>query len=565
MKKKAKPVLAIGVLVIVIVMIGLLTSLVRKYTPSAEVMDSKEYFGLQSEEEVALILNHEILEYKGQIEDDICYVDFEAVKKCLNDKFFWDEEANLMLYTTPLDIIEIPAQSREYTADGKTNSMEYEIVKLDGNKTYLALDFVKKYTALEYEFFTEPNRIVMNTQWGDVTVASIRKKAKVRTLGGIKSPILREVQKNEVVTILEQMEDWTGIMTQDGYIGYIQNKRLTEERTETLTTDFEAPEYSSITRDHGINLVWHQITSMDSNYSIIYDIANVKGVNVISPTWYSITANDGSISSLALSDYVDTAHQNDMEVWGLVDNFSENIDFTKVMKSTVSRTKVENQLIASAIEYGLDGINIDFEAIPEEAVDGFIQFMREISVKCRKNNLVLSVDVPPPTYTQYYNRAALGEVCDYVIVMGYDEHYYGSEEAGSVASFSYEKDGLVDTMQEVPANKIISGIPFYTRLWNTKTNEDGTTSVTSEVMGMSEAEQMLSNNDVEAAWDDETHQNYAEFNGDDGSLYQIWLEDKYSIEDKLAMVKDFGLPGVAFWKLGFEDNAIWDTIIKYVK
>lgn len=565
MKKKAKPVLAIGVLVIVIVMIGLLTSLVRKYTPSAEVMDSKEFFGLQSEEEVALILNHEILEYKGQIEDDICYVDFEAVKKCLNDKFFWDEEANLMLYTTPLDIIEIPAQSREYTADGKTNSMEYEIVKLDGNKTYLALDFVKKYTALEYEFFTEPNRIVMNTQWGDVTVASIRKKAKVRTLGGIKSPILREVQKNEVVTILEQMEDWTGIMTQDGYIGYIQNKRLTEERTETLTTDFEAPEYSSITRDHGINLVWHQITSMDSNYSIIYDIANVKGVNVISPTWYSITANDGSISSLALSDYVDTAHQNDMEVWGLVDNFSENIDFTKVMKSTASRTKVENQLIASAIEYGLDGINIDFEAIPEEAVDGFIQFMREISVKCRKNNLVLSVDVPPPTYTQYYNRAALGEVCDYVIVMGYDEHYYGSEEAGSVASFSYEKDGLVDTMQEVPANKIISGIPFYTRLWNTKTNEDGTTSVTSEVMGMSEAEQMLSNNDVEAAWDDETHQNYAEFNGDDGSLYQIWLEDKYSIEDKLAMVKDFGLPGVAFWKLGFEDNAIWDTIIKYVK
>ncbi|MGN0355405.1 MAG: glycosyl hydrolase family 18 protein [Muricoprocola sp.] len=565
MKKKAKPILAVGVLVIVIVLIGLLTSLVRKYTPSAEVMDSKEYFGLQSEEEVALVLNHEILEYKGRIEDDICYVDYEAVKECLNDKFFWDEEANLMLYTMPLDIIEIPAESREYTADGKTNSMKYDIVKLDGNKTYLALDFVKEYTALEYEFFTEPNRIVMNTQWGDVTVASIRKKGKVRTLGGIKSPILREVQKNEVVTILNQMEDWTEVMTQDGYIGYIQNKRLTEERTETLTTDFEEPEYSSITRDHGINLVWHQITSMESNYNIIYDIASVKGVNVISPTWYSITANDGSISSLALSDYVETAHQNDMEVWGLVDNFSENIDFTKVMKSTASRTKVENQLIASAIEYGLDGINIDFEVIPEEAVDGFIQFVREISVKCKKNNLVLSVDVPPPTYTQYYNRAALGEVCDYVIVMGYDEHYYGSEKAGSVASFSYEKDGLVDTMREVPVQKVISGIPFYTRLWNTKTNEDGTTTVTSEVMGMSEAEQMLINNDVEAVWDEETHQNYAEFEGDDGSLYQIWLEDKHSIEDKLSMVKDYGLPGVAFWKLGFEDSAIWDTIVKYVK
>lgn len=565
MKKKMKPILAGVVLIVVIACILILTNIVRKYTPSSEVMDSREYFGLTEEDDMALILNDEILDYKGLVKDGVCYLDFRAVKECLNDKFYWDSEANLMLYTTPTDIIEIQAESKDYTADGKTNSLDYKIIYLDGTEVYVALDFVQKYTALDYEYFEEPYRVVMNTQWGDITVASIRKKGKLRTLGGIKSPILRVMEKNEVVRILEPMEDWTGILTQDGYIGYIRNERLVDERTETLTTDFVGPDYTSVSRDHGINLTWHQITSMDSNYSIIYDIANVKGVNVISPTWYSIAANDGSISSWALADYVATAHLNDMEVWGLIDNFSGDIDFAAVMKSTASRTKVENQLIASAIEYGLDGINIDFENISEEAVDGFLQFMREISVKCRKNGLVLSVDVPPPTFTGYYNRKALAEVCDYLIIMGYDEHYFGSEEAGSVASFNFENDGILETMQEVSPRKIISGVPFYTRLWNTVTNEDGTTTVTSETLGMEEAQQILENNDVKADWDEVTHQNYAAFEGDDGSLYQIWLEDKASLEDKLSLVKDYGLAGVASWKLGFEDDAIWDTILKYVK
>ena len=565
MKKKAAPVLAIVLLIVIVAGIGFLTRVIKKYTPSSDVMSSQEYFGLDHEGEAAIVVGSEILSYKGKILNEVAYVDYQAVKEVLNDYFYWDSENNTMLYTMPTDVVQISAGSNSYTADGKTQSLNYNIVLIDGTETYIALDFVKQYTDISYETFHDPDRIVINNEWGDVTVASIRKAGKVRSLGGIKSPILREVEKNEVVRILEPMEDWTKILTQDGYIGYIRNDRLVKERTETRTSDFVAPEYTNIQKDYKINLVWHQTTSMDANYNIIYDIANVKNVNTISPTWFSIASNDGTLDTLALADYVDTAHSNHMEVWPLVDNFSENIDFATVMNSTSARNKIENQLIAAAIEYSFDGINVDFENISEDAADGYIQFMRELSVMCRKNGIVLSVDVPVPMdFTAHYNRKALGEVCDYVMIMGYDEHYAGSEEAGSVASLSFEEEGIQNTLQEVSAEKVVSGIPFYTRLWCTTTNEDGTTTVTSEAMGMNQAQQTLENNQVEASWDETTGQNYAQFNGESGELYQIWLEDTESLTRKLELIKNYDLGGAAEWKLGLEDDSVWDLIAKYV-
>lgn len=564
MKKKATPLLSVVVLLLVVAAILLVTKIVKKYTPTSEVMDSMEYFGLSGEDQAALIIHSRVSEYQGMVSGDTCYVDFDAVKNELNDRFYWDAEANLMLYTTPMEIIQIPAGSRQYTSTGRTGNEDYEIVKVDGAKTYLALDFVQKYTNLEYELFREPNRIVIRNEWGETETADIRKKCKMRYQGGIKSPVLRELDKNEAVTVLEPMEDWTGILTKDGYFGYVMNDRLINQRTETREREFDEPEYTTVKKDYKINMVWHNTTSMDSNYGIIYDIAAVKGVNTISPTWFSIADNQGNVSSLALIDYVETAHRNNMEVWPMIDNFNDDVDITAVLTATSSRDKIEKQIIASAIEYGFDGINVDFENIPEEAADAYIQFIRELSVKCRANGLVLSVDVPVPMpFNEHYNRRELGTICDYVIIMGYDEHYDGSE-VGSVASLGFENQGILDTREVVPEEKIISGIPFYTRLWNTATNADGTANVTSEAMGMSEAQQILENNGVEASWNDETKQNYAEFEGDDGSWYQIWLEDDESIEEKMMLVKDYELGGVAAWRLGLEQESVWDVILKYV-
>lgn len=560
MKKKAVPVLAAVVLIVIVAVIGIVGRIVEHYTPSDEVMSSQEYFGVSDGKELAIVMQDELIDDKGILDNGTPYLDYQAVKEYLNDRFYWDADANLMVYTTPTDIIDISAGASSYILSGNTQNTGYTIVKVDGTKAYIAAEFVQQYTNMDFALYENPNRLVITYKWGETSYADVKKEENVRYQGGIKSEILTVAEKGTKLMVLEQMDEWSKVRTQEGYIGYVRNKKLNAPYVEVTSREFEEPVYTSIQRDHKIHLVWHQITNMDSNYSLLYDIADMKGVNVISPTWFSIVNNDGEISSLASEDYVTNAHAQGLEVWALVDNFNESVDTKKVLASSASREKLSNQLIAAAVQYNLEGINIDFEAIPEDAGDGYIQFIREISVKCRKNGIVLSVDNPVPMpYNVHYNRKEQGIVADYVIVMGYDEHYVGSE-VGTVASLSFERNGIEETLKEVPAQKIISGVPFYSRLWNT----DASGNITSEAMGMNRSEQWLTDNGVTANWSEETSQDYAELEAQDGSKYQIWIENEKSLEEKAKLVKEYGLGGIAAWKLGFERSSVWDVLYKYI-
>ena len=440
--------------------------------------------------------------------------------------------------------------------------MPYQIALSQDGRIYLALEYLAQYTDLQYTVEQEPLHIIINNQWGSKTYADVTKEESIRLEADIKSPILRKAAEGEKVTILEREDKWSKVLTADGYIGYLKSKKLGESYEEQVTnSSFSGTEYTSIHRDYKINLIWHQVTSQDSNAAFSEDMQDVTGVNVVSPTWFSISSNDGDLSSLASSEYVTAAHEKGMEVWGLMDNFNAETDTTTVLGNTSSRENLEGQLITEALNNGMDGINIDIETLPEEASESYVQFMRELSVKCRNNNLVLSVDVPPPyDFNTHYNRKALGEVVDYMMVMGYDEHYVGSE-AGSVASLSYERNGITGTLESVSKDKIISGIPFYTRLW--KTNASG--EVSSQAIGMDHADEILSQYKVTAAWSEETSQDYAEFTDEEGNFCQIWLENEKSIEEKMKLVQQYDLGGVAEWKLGFERAAIWNVIEKYIQ
>jgi spore germination protein YaaH len=259
---------------------------------------------------------------------------------------------------------------------------------------------------------------------------------------------------------------------------------------------------------------------------------------------------------------VNYAHQQGLEVWALVDNFNESVSTYDTLSRTSSRQRLVNQLTAAAIQYGLDGINVDFEMISTECGRAYIEFIRELSIMCRINGIVLSVDDPayvPNAVSSQYFREEQGVFVDYVIIMGYDEHYTGSEEAGSVASYDFVETSIQNTLEEVPKEKVINAIPFYTRFW--KTDEEG--NVTSEALGMDAADQRAKNNEIEPTWDETTHQYYIELEYE-GSIYQMWMEEERSIEEKLQLIKQNELAGVASWRLGFERADIWDVILKYV-
>lgn len=434
---------------------------------------------------------------------------------------------------------------------------------------------------MEYEVYDNPDRAVITSEWGEIQTAEIKRDTQVRYQGGVKSPILTEISKGSKVVVLDDENDWMKVGTEDGFVGYVKTNALRDAATETTSREFEEPVYTNISKDYTINMAWHNVSNSDANSYILETIAGTKGLTTIAPTWFSLSDTEGNVSSLADSDYVNYAHQSNLEVWAVLRDFHGGInsydETYEVLSYTSKRTKVINQVIAEAIETGIDGINLDFELISTECGQHYIQFVRELSVKCRQNGLVLSVDnyVPQP-YNEHYDIEEQGAVADYVVIMGYDEHTEGSYEAGSVASIGYLKNGITDALESVPTEKLIAGVPFFTRLWfeTPKTKEEladeaGTEAasypdkVTSTAYSMDEAAQVVKNAGAEAQWDKETMQNYAEWDAD-GGTYKIWLEDEQSLEEKLKVIKSNNLAGVAEWSLGMEDSGVWDLILQYV-
>mgnify|MGYP003375809262 FL=1 len=554
------PILVAMLLIILVAIAGIVTGFIKKYTPSDAKMDLIDYYHTD-EDEVALILQNMISETKGKMVDGKVYLPYSVITKELGGRFYWDSETEKVLYTTATDTLEIKPEDTSYTIAGQTKQQDYVIVKKIGEELYIALDFAEEYMPIQGEVYENPNRVVLSYQWGEWNMVSASKDTEVRYQGGIKSPILSEVKKGDTMVLLEEMENWSRVMTADGIDGYVEKKSLEKpQATEVSYTGNYKEDYSSLTRDYKINLAWHQVTSEAANATLGETIQNMTGVNVISPTWFSITANEGTISSLASADYVNEAHDKGMEVWGLIDNFNPSVSTLETLSTRSSREHIIQKLLEEAKRVGLDGINVDFEALTEEEAPHFIQFIRELSVVCRANNLVLSVDNPVPQFTGFYNRKEQGIVADYVIIMGYDEHTTGSEEAGSVASLPFVKEGIEKTLQEVPKEKVINGIPFYTRLWTESNN--GTLS--SEVMTMDQASEYVQNNGIEVYWEKATAQNYGELLTDNGTQ-KIWLEDEQSIEEKMKLIEQYGLAGVASWKLGFERADVWTIISEYLQ
>ncbi len=578
MKKKIIPVIAVLFLIFIILVGIIIGRKIKAFMPSSEQQDLETYFGITSQEEVAIELNRSLTEEKALLRDGGIYLDFNYVHDYLNDRFYWDANENILLYTTSSNVVKASADSKDYYIGRKKDSKPYKIVLVNVDKTYIALDYVAQYTNLTYEHVKDPDRVLLQTKWGTIQKAGIKRKTQVRVEDSVKSNILCELTKEDTVIKLDVMDDWTKVATEDGLIGYVQNKRLGAEKEETESHDFEEDTFLHQMRDYAINMGWHQVTVQEANNSIASVLQNSKGLNVISPTWFYLNDNDGNIANLASVDYVKYCHNQGVEVWGLVSNLeNKDVSTTEVLTHTSKRENLENQIIAAAIQYGLDGINVDFEALESAVGESFIQFIRELSLKCDGNGIVLSVDnYVSSEYTKFYDREEQAVFADYLVVMGYDEHYAGSKESGSVASIGFVTKGADDIIAEgVPAEQVILGMPFFTRVWAEKLKDsDGDDAesasedyvpyeLSSEAVGMQSAQRLMEVNGAEKKWLEDMGQYYTEYvNGD--TTYKIWFEDVKSIEEKLKVMNGHGFAGAAFWKLGLEDPAVWDTILKYI-
>ena len=554
-RQKQDPVRIVLLLAAAVALIGIISFAAGRFIPTSSKRDPKEYFGIEGRDEVGVVVNGHVFETPGITLNEEIYLPIDEVSKYLNPGFFYSENENMFIITTPVEKIAVSV------ADSAEQNL---FVSRDG-ENYISYNYLYQYTDMDGDVVLgDTDRIVIRTVF-DYDMRTVGEKAVVRERPTIRGLVLEKPEAGTQVSILESdgsmdAGTWTHVTTPTGYTGYIENKYLEGDMIH-VTEDRVRPEliYTHILREDKINMVFHQTDNQASNNMLAQSLEGVSGVNVIAPTWFYLESPEGDMSSVASDTYVATAHSRGLSVWTVANDFDGAVNSSKDTFSALStyagRSKIIDTIVSETVRVGADGINIDFEKVDADCAPYFQEFIRELSVSCRTQGLVLSIDAYVPTYTKYLGRAELARTADYIVCMCYDEHTSGSETAGSVSSLPFVQKGIRDTLKEVPPEQTVIALPFFTRLW--KVNENA--APTSSAMGMGEAAAWLSENAANVVWDEETGQNYAEAKGVDGTS-KIWIEDAQSISEKMKEVMAAGCAGVAEWKLGLETQDIWQVI-----
>ena len=547
-KKKKKKVPVWPVLAVVAVL--LTVAVILEVRPSTEQADLDQYFASRPGA-LAVVTNDVLSHEDAVIEDGAVYLSPSYLLK-INARFYLDETEEILLYTLP---------DKTLWADKGAVFEGHPVLRRTNGALYVLLDYVAQYTDMHWKLYADPDRLVIRTAFGEQDILTAEENITLRKEARVSSPIMATLAAGEKVRFLKQQSKWYYVCTEDGIEGYIDRSGRMTAGKETLSHVYTEPAYEGVSTRRNICLVWHQIAYRDVDNGKLGELmAEAKGVTVVSPTWFFLNDGEGGFDNASSAAYVEQAHAMGLEVWALVNNMDYEVygDRLKaVMNETTKRTRLVQELVNAVTAVGADGLNVDIENLPSDAGRGFVQFIRELSLACHRKGLVLSVDNYVPTaWTAHYDRKEQGIFADYLIVMGYDEHYQGSE-AGSSASLDFVTSGLEKTLAQVPAEKVILGVPFFTRVWKgTGAKPD------SSLLNMNATAELLAKYGAQPAWDAAMGQNYAEFTMDNVRA-RVWIEDAESMAARLAAVRSSKPAGLAAWRLGMETPEVWTLFERY--
>lgn len=550
------------VILVVLIVAGIILYNVR-YSPTSETMTLEEYYEV-ADGETAIIIDGELISKTdgtalGLVRNNKPYVQAELINDSIKDVYAYDEVGHTVCYTTKEGTYKANAGSKGYTFNGQSVNKDYVPFIEEAGRAYISLAFIKDSNGTDYTFNENPARTAIYTAGKERTTATVRKDTPMRRFGGNRSKILSTAKEDEEVTIVDNYGSWSQILTEEGVLGCVENGYLKDKETNNNKTGAAQEELNHNLMKEKIRMGWHQIFNNTANDQVSSVVSVAEGMNVISPTWIQIKDNKGNINDMSTASYVQFCHDKNIKVWSLVSNIEKDVDEGSLFKVAQNRENLINNIINSVTTVGADGINVDMESVGDANVDGYVEFIKELALKCKEKGLVLSVD----NYnidSANYKVGIQSRYADYIVLFGYDETWTGSPTAGSNNSMGFVKEGVEDMLDEgVDKNQLILAIPFYTRLW-TQTGQN----VTSETVSLKDTPDLLAKNNATPTWIKENKENYAEWQKGDGKC-MIWIVDDKSLKERCDYAMSKNIAGISAWKLGYETVDTWKMIKDTVK
>lgn len=516
-----------------------------------------------------LVIGGEIInDGNPKIYNEEIMLPFDIVKKCLDPNIYWDDKLKKVTVTTKDRVIRMNSGKLNALINNKPIDLKIPVIE-ENSIVFVPIGFLRDFYNVEINYLKEESVIIIDYKDKIKKIAEpVSSKAVIRKGATIHYPIVKKLDSDKPdenkMRVFEEQDKWYKVRAVDGSIGYVEKKHVNITDTtpeKVIETEVKIPSWKP--KKGKINFVWEMTYSKEAFGA--RKEPGIEGLDVVSPTWFQVADEKGNLINRASSGYVEWAHKNGYKVWALLSNDFGTPESTGVLlNNTDARDNLIKQVLAFAVLYKLDGINIDFENVNKKDKDALTQFVREITPLLKEQGLIVSMDVTIPdgsdNYSLCYDRKSIGGVVDYVMLMAYDQYWASSPTAGSVAQITWVEKNLKKVLELVPADKILLGMPFYTRLWKDEPGKK----LTSSAVSMDTAKKLLKENNAPVKWDETSGQFYSEYSKD-GINYKIWIEDENSINLKSSLVHKYDLAGAAAWSKGRETAEVWAVLNRNLK
>lgn len=486
------------------------------------------------------------------IEDGMIYLSLDYIKEYLDKGIEYDESTGeVKINNNHANKI---LKLNEYEAKFNSGTIDLRAPVIEKNgKIMLPIEaFIYDYD-VRLRYNKDIRLLLLDYRDKEYDLTKTTSETLLRESASKRSPIIKKLPQGEELYVYQEKGKFYKVRMPEGYAGYVLKKDLDQ--------NFEKVSFKSTsknTSDGPINLTW-DYTYAEHSEDKINQIKDIKGLDVIIPTWFSIRNGNGDMIDRGNQNYIKKYKDLGIDVWAYLDNsFDPNITH-EALSNENTRKKVINKTLELCKKYGMKGINIDFEHTKIDDRDYITDFVREFR-QAAGDDFIITVDVTPQISADVtkepYDRKALAEIADYMVVMAYDQHWGSSDKAGSVAQYKWVEGSVNVLFRNIPNKKMILGVPLYTRIW-----KEAGGKVTSKTISMDEVARIIAAKGLKPVWDKESQQNYIEYQ-ENNADYKIWIEDANSLEKKVSLVNKYNLAGVGSWRLGFETPNIWDVISK---